>query len=93
MNLPEATVECYSGQTYAQEPRAVVWQGHRDEVEEVVARWRLPEGPAFRVRTRAGFLLDLHYDEGQDRWIIQQRGSSRASGGKDPIGMSSEVHP
>lgn len=73
MNLPGATVECYSGQTYAQEPRAVVWQGHHDDVEQVVARWRLPAGPAFRVRTQAGLVLDLCYDEGEDRWAVEQR--------------------
>ena len=73
MNWPEATVECHSGHTYAGEPRAVVWQGQRHEVEAVVARWRLPEGPAFRVLAGAGRLFDLVYDEGEDRWTIHPR--------------------
>jgi hypothetical protein len=70
MSAPGATVECHSGHTYAGEPRAVVWQGQRYEVDAVVARWRLPEGPAFRVLIGAGRLLDLYYDEAADRWTV-----------------------
>jgi hypothetical protein len=43
-------VECYSGYTYAQEPRAFVWHARRYEVERVVKRWRTPAGPGFRVQ-------------------------------------------
>lgn len=63
-------VECYSGHTYAQEPRVVVWQGRRYPVTEVEQRWRTPDGPAFRVRTKAGGHFDLHYHETNDRWMI-----------------------
>jgi hypothetical protein len=42
-------VECYSGYTYAQEPRAIVWHGQRYEVKRIVKRWRTPQGPHFRV--------------------------------------------
>jgi hypothetical protein len=42
-------VECYSGHTYAQEPRAFEWEGLRYNVERVVKRWRTPAGPCFRV--------------------------------------------
>jgi hypothetical protein len=42
-------VECYSGYTYAQEPRAFTWRGQRYEVERVIKRWRTPQGPGFRV--------------------------------------------
>ena len=47
-------VECYSGHTYAQEPRAVIWQGERLPVRGIEALWRTPAGPAFRVRTGSG---------------------------------------
>jgi len=43
-------VECYSGHTYAQEPRAFTWHGERYEVERIIKRWRTPEGPSFRVQ-------------------------------------------
>jgi hypothetical protein len=68
--LPGA-VECYSGHTYAQEPRAFAWEGERQAVAEVVDRWRSPAGPAFRVRTGNGQLFDLYYDQAEDLWYIR----------------------
>jgi hypothetical protein len=64
-------VECYSGHTYAGEPRALVWEGVRRLVARVEERWRTPQGPAFRVRTEAGILFELHYRELDDRWAIR----------------------
>jgi histidinol-phosphate/aromatic aminotransferase/cobyric acid decarboxylase-like protein len=64
----EGRVECYSGHTYAQEPRAVIWQGRRYPVAHVEARWRTPEGPAFRVRTESGHIFDLAYHEAEGCW-------------------------
>ena len=75
-------VECYSGHTYAQEPRAVVWQGRRCQVEAVVARWRTPDGPAFRVRTQFAQLFDLRYHELEGRWSVVQ--AEPASGSDTP---------
>jgi hypothetical protein len=63
-------VECYSGHTYAQEPRAVYWQGRRYPVAQVEGRWRTPAGPAFRVQTESGTVFDLHYHELEDQWRI-----------------------
>jgi hypothetical protein len=54
-------VECYSGYTYAQEPRAFEWHGRRYEVERIVKRWRTPSGPAFRVEV-AGFKSQMASD-------------------------------
>lgn len=71
MTEPETVwVECYSGHTYAQEPRAVVWAGQRHVVAQVEARWRTPDGPAFRLRTEAGDRFDLHYHESTDTWSL-----------------------
>jgi hypothetical protein len=64
-------VECYSGHTYAGEPRALVWQGVRRLVTCVEERWRTPRGPAFRARTEDGILFELHYREMDDRWAIR----------------------
>lgn len=63
-------VECYSGHTYAQEPRAVHWQGHRYPVAQVEQRWRTPTGPAFRVQTESGAIFELEYHELEDQWLI-----------------------
>jgi hypothetical protein len=66
-----ARVECYSGYTYAQEPRAFVWQGERHTVARVERRWRTPDGPAFRVHTADGRRFILAYDETADVWKIR----------------------
>jgi hypothetical protein len=48
-----------------------MWQGCRYAVTTVVSRWRTPEGPAFRVQTEQGQLIDLYYREGEDLWTIR----------------------
>jgi len=63
-------VECYSGHTYAQEPRAFTWQGRRYEVETIERAWRTPTGPVFRVRTADGRRFELAYDEMAGRWSM-----------------------
>ncbi len=64
-------VECYSGHTYAQEPRVVVWRGRRFAVVQIEQRWRAPEGPAFLVETEADARFKLCYREREDAWTIQ----------------------
>jgi hypothetical protein len=66
----ELTVECYSGHTYAQEPRAFVWQGRRHVVQKVERAWRTPEGPRFRVVTDNGNSYELAYNEQADTWTL-----------------------
>jgi hypothetical protein len=78
----EIGVECYSGHTYAQEPRVVIWQGHRHAVAQVVARWRTPEGPTFQVRTETGEWFQLHYLESDDQWAIQPAPPGRELGSR-----------
>jgi hypothetical protein len=63
-------VECYSGHTYAQEPRAIVWQGRRHSVVQIERRWQSPEGPAFCVSTETGIRFQLHYHQVAHRWAI-----------------------
>jgi hypothetical protein len=69
-DLETGRVECYSGHTYAQEPRAVRWRGQRYPVVSVEQRWRAPEGPAFCVCTESGERFTLYYHELEDRWLI-----------------------
>ncbi len=77
MEVP-VCVECYSGYTYAQEPRAFEWEGRRYDVERIVKRWRTPAGPCFRVEV-AGIsnlqslnsnFVDLTYLESTDQWTM-----------------------
>jgi hypothetical protein len=72
MTDPESDhVECYSGHTYAQEPRSLVWQGERYRVAQIEGRWRTPEGPAFRVTADPEEIFELLYHEAEDRWSIR----------------------
>ena len=80
-------VICYSGHTYAQEPRAVIWQGQRLPVREVEARWRTPAGPAFWVRTASGARFALSYDDQAGRWSIEHLMAD-----SQPAGNQYETH-
>lgn len=66
-----ASVEVHSGHDYAGEPRAMISRGRRYEVEAIIAEWRLPEGPGYRVLVEGGRIYDLQYDEGEDRWSTE----------------------
>jgi hypothetical protein len=68
--MADPIVECYSGYTYAQAPRAFAWQERRFEVAKIEEQWRTPHGYSFAVRTRTEERFELHYDELQDRWMI-----------------------
>jgi hypothetical protein len=78
-----AKVDCYSGHTYAQEPRAFVLGLVRRTVVAVVGRSREPKGPVFAVTANDGYLYQLRYDEAEDTWTAsrtrQCSGAERAS--------------
>jgi len=65
-------VECYSGFTYAQEPRAFTFLGQRREIVQTEHSWREPDGPRFRVRTFDGRRWDLAYDDTRSLWSLRQ---------------------
>ncbi len=69
-------VECYSGHTYAQEPRVVIWKGFRAEVAHVESTWRTPIGPAFHICLDDGAAFQLQFDESNDHWLISDRPKS-----------------
>jgi hypothetical protein len=75
----ELIVECYSGHTYAQEPRAFTWHGERHVVQAVERVWRTPEGPHFLVRTEDGGFFELAYDEAEDVWSARERSINHVS--------------
>jgi hypothetical protein len=63
-------VECHSGYTYAEKPIALHWEGERQEIAEIEAEWRRPEGKGFRVRTVRGDRYELFYNEKDSDWRI-----------------------
>jgi hypothetical protein len=75
-------VECYSGHTYAQDPRALVWQGQRYPIAQVESSWRSPEGPVFQVLTEPGDRFELVYHEVEGVWQLRRL---PAMGNSDPI--------
>lgn len=64
-------VECYSGHTYPERPRAFQWEGQRLEVSEIISRWRTPEATHFLIRIEDGQDFELIYHEPQDLWTIE----------------------
>jgi hypothetical protein len=63
-------VECYSGATYAERPRALFWQGERLEVTVILASWYTELGKGFRVSVRDGREFELVYNQLVDQWSI-----------------------
>jgi hypothetical protein len=67
----DETVLCRSDSTYAERPLALLWQGRRYEIIEILARWRTPQGRGFRVQTETGQGFVILFDEAKQTWEIQ----------------------
>ena len=63
-------VKCYSGHTYAEEPRSFEWGGVEYEVAKIEKAWVEPGERHFQVRTGGNKLFQLCYNETDDRWSI-----------------------
>ncbi len=64
-------VECRSDTEYAERPLSLIWQGHRYEIAEILARWHGPAEKGFRVKTINGLAFELTYQEISDDWHVQ----------------------
>jgi hypothetical protein len=69
--LDDITVKCYSGHTYAEEPRSFEWEGMEYDVEEIMREWREPGGRHFLVRVGGNKSLEICYNEANGRWSIK----------------------
>jgi len=90
--LAVGQVECYSGHTYAQEPRALIWQDRRYPVNTVTQRWRTPLGPSFWIETEAGERFELQYNEGTDTWHIRPLAADGESSPQAGTGSPEDHH-
>jgi hypothetical protein len=63
-------VECRSDAEYADRPLALMWQGRRLEIKEILERWRSPDQKGFRIKTTEGQAFELIYREIPDDWQI-----------------------
>ncbi len=68
MNNP--TVKCYSGHTYAQEPRSFRWEGAEYEVVGIEKAWQEPGERHFLVKTGDNKFFQLCYNEAKERWSV-----------------------
>jgi hypothetical protein len=64
-------VECRSDTEFAERPLALIWDGTRYEIAEIVARWHGPNEKGFRVKTAEGPAFELTYREVPDEWQVQ----------------------
>jgi len=63
-------VHCYSGHSYAEEPRSFLWEGVEYEVEKIEKVWREPGKKHFKVRTKDSRLFQLVYNEIENQWSL-----------------------
>ena len=68
----DAVVECHSGHTYAERPRAFYWYSERFEISTIQAEWRSPEGKHFRAEAKNGSVFELIYKEASNTWQIKE---------------------
>ena len=61
-------VKCYSGQTYAEEPRSFEWEGAEYELEMIEKVWREPGRKYFQLKTRDSKIFRLCYNEVSGEW-------------------------
>jgi len=62
-------IKCRSEYTYPQEPTALVCDAGEYPITRIVARWRTPAGPVFRVVCALGQYI-IAYDEGAGIWTV-----------------------
>jgi hypothetical protein len=68
----DLSVKCYSGHTYAQEPRSFVWEGVEYGVEEITKTWQEPGERHFLVRTGGNKSFQICYNEANARWSLTE---------------------
>ena len=70
MVVDKLKVNCYSGHTYAEEPRSFLWEGIEYEVDDIEKSWQEPGERYFKVRTKNGKLFQLCYNEIEKQWSL-----------------------
>jgi len=70
--LNNPTVKCYSGHTYAQEPRSFTWEGVEREVAAIEKAWQEPGERRFLVKTGDNKSFRLCYNEARKRWSVNE---------------------
>jgi hypothetical protein len=63
-------VDCYAGYRGEQTPRALVIDGERVDVHEVVDQWLAPDHRYFKLRGAAGHTYIVRHDVNTDCWEL-----------------------
>ena len=70
-------VNCYSGHTYAEEPRSFLLEGKEYEVMEIEKSRQEPGKRHFQVRTKDNKLFKLCYNEMRKEWSLTETKGAR----------------
>ena len=65
-------VRCYSGYTYAEEPRSFEWGGVEYEIEKIEKTWQRPGEKCFQVSTMDSTIFELCYNEMEEEWAVTE---------------------
>ena len=78
MDYEKIEVECYSGYKVNERPMAFTYQGHRQDIREIIDRWHegdvdstRPEVSYFKVKTKDSKIFVLRYLSFVDAWSIK----------------------
>ena len=63
-------VECHSGHKYGERPTAVLSNGERHIIIEIISEWKTPTGVYFRVLTANEIAFELKYEADHDEWSV-----------------------
>ncbi len=65
-------VRCYSGYTYAEEPRSFEWGGVEYEIEKIEKAWRKPGRKWWRDSTGDSKIFELCDNEVEEEWAVTE---------------------
>jgi len=68
--LNNVSVKCYSGHTYAEEPRSFRWGGVEYKIKAIEKSWQEPGERHFLVITEDNKLCKLCYNEAKQQWSV-----------------------
>ncbi len=68
--MNDIIVKCYSGHTYAEEPRSFIWEGVEYEVLTIEKVWQEPGERHFLVKTGGNKSFQICYNESKEQWSL-----------------------
>jgi hypothetical protein len=61
-------VDCYSGASYGERPKAIIWHSTKIVVSQVLSSQLSPDGKVFEVKLENGWTVTLRYFSQIDHW-------------------------